>query len=164
MQALSAVVEDDRDGPVVDELDLHARPEDPRGDGEAGGAESVAEPLVQGLRDLRPGGVGEARSVPPRRVREQRELAHHEHVASGLGHRAVEPPCLVLKDPQARDPGREPVGASVVVVTGHSEQHEQALSTTGYNLAVHRHGRRGHTLHDRAHLPILGHGSRVPCR
>lgn len=61
-------VEDDRHGPVVDELHLHPRAEGARRDGDPERAQPGAEALVERLGLLRRRGGCEARSVPLRRV------------------------------------------------------------------------------------------------
>src|SRR5829696_7895580 len=66
-------VQDDRHRSVVDELDLHPGTEDARLDRHAERAQLVAEALVERLRNLRTRGGREARAVPLRRIREQRE-------------------------------------------------------------------------------------------
>ena len=61
-------LEDDRDRPVVDELDLHARPEDTARDAHSLGLESGAEDFVERLGALWTRRAREARPVPLRGV------------------------------------------------------------------------------------------------
>ena len=61
-------LEHDRDRPVVDELEVHARAEDSAGHAHALRLERGAEPLVEWLGALRRGGLGKARAIPLGRV------------------------------------------------------------------------------------------------
>src|SRR5215211_4695030 len=88
-------VQDDRHRSVVDELELHPGTEDARLDRHAERAQLVAEAFVERLRNLRTRGGREARAVPLRRIREQRELADDERGAGHVDERAVEAAVLV---------------------------------------------------------------------
>src|SRR6478672_1914521 len=67
-------VEDDRDGPVVHELELHPGTEDTCCDRRPERAQRRAEAVVERLGLLRPRRLGEARPVAPGRVRDEREV------------------------------------------------------------------------------------------
>jgi hypothetical protein len=61
-------LQDDRDGPVVGDLDFHARAEDAMGDVDALVLQSSAESFIERLRLLGTSGVREARPVALRGV------------------------------------------------------------------------------------------------
>ena len=65
---LALPVENDRDGPVVDELDLHPRAEDAAHDGDPFCLQRCTKHLVERCRLLRRRGVRGARPVALRRV------------------------------------------------------------------------------------------------
>ncbi|HEY8237131.1 MAG TPA: hypothetical protein VIF85_10860 [Gaiellaceae bacterium] len=77
-------VHDDRDRPVVDELELHPSAEDACLDAESELAQREAEGVVEPLGVLRRCGVAEARPVALRRVGDQRELADDERLAADV--------------------------------------------------------------------------------
>src|SRR3954465_1839793 len=103
-------VKHDRDGALVDELDRHARAEDPRLDGDSERPQLSAETLVELLGPLGRRRLREARPVSLRRVGDQRELGDHERRAADVQQRAVELAVLVLEDPQPDDLAGEPLG------------------------------------------------------
>jgi hypothetical protein len=144
--------QDDRDGPVVHELDLHPGAEDAGRDLDAEVAQRRAERLVQRLRPLRAGGRREARAVALRRVGEERELADDERRAAGLEERAVELAGVVLEDTELPDLRREPLGPRAVVITRDAEQDEQPRADLADGLAADADGRARDALDDRLQL------------
>ena len=129
-------VEDDRDGAVVDELDLHSRAEDARLDRDAELAQSGAEALVEQLGALGLRGRREARPVPLRRVREQGELADDERGAAGVEQRAVEAARGVLEYAQPGYLGGDPGGVVLAVAVRDPDEHEEAGSDLGAHGAL----------------------------
>src|SRR5581483_7089196 len=91
-------LEDDRDRPVVHELERHPGAEDAGLDRDAEAAEGRAEALVERLCELGPGGVREARPRPLAGVGEQRELGDDERGAARLEQGAVEASVAALED------------------------------------------------------------------
>src|SRR5207247_679528 len=80
----SLCLHDDRDGTVVEEVDLHPGTEDAARDGDPFRGEGLAEALVERDGLLGYSGAGEARTVALRGVRDQRQLAHDQPPAAGL--------------------------------------------------------------------------------
>src|SRR5262249_51400797 len=70
-------VEDQRDGAIVNQLDLHHRPETARGHRHPLSADGVAKRFVQRDRERRLGRLDETRPLPLAAVAVERELAHH---------------------------------------------------------------------------------------
>src|SRR5579871_3450241 len=140
----SGYFQEDRDGPVVDELDLHVSAEAP-----ACRSELVADQLVERTRELRRGGAGEAGAVAAARVGVERELADAQHRA--LAERVVHLPCGVGEDPQRPQLLREPPRAFGVVVRRDAEQHEHARPDVRDRLVLDAHGRARDALHERPH-------------
>src|SRR6185295_16084150 len=68
-------VEDDRDRPLVGQVEPHSRAEDARLDRDPESPERRGEVLVDRLGDVGLGGFAEARTVALLRVGDQRELA-----------------------------------------------------------------------------------------
>jgi hypothetical protein len=62
------LIEHDRDGAVIHELDVHVRAEHPALDLDAEGGERGAESLVERLGKIRRRRVGEARPIPLTRL------------------------------------------------------------------------------------------------
>src|SRR5690349_11917190 len=139
--------QDDRDGPVVHELDLHPGAEDAGRDLDAEVAQRRAERLVQRLRPLRAGGRREARAVALRRVGEERELADDERRAAGLEERAVELAGVVLEDAQARDLAGEALRSGGVVAGADAEQDAEP----GADRSPGGRARADDALDDRSH-------------
>src|SRR4051794_33772496 len=87
---LALQVEDDRDRPVVDELDGHRGAEDAALHGHAERLEVGAEALVERLRLLRRRRLREAGPVALAGVGEERELGDDERSAAGVEQAPVE--------------------------------------------------------------------------
>ena len=140
---------------VVHELDRHPRAEAAGLDADAGLAKGCAEQLVQSLGVFGSRSPGEARSVPLRRVCDQRELAHDEHLASTSSSERSNLPLLVLEDLELRHLVGQPRGFVLAVLTRDSEEHAEALPDLPHHLAVHAHARLGDALDDRSHAAII---------
>ena len=130
---------------VVDELDLHHRPEDA-----ALGLQAIGEALVERLGLLRSRGGDVGGAVALARVAVEGELADDEHLAL-RAQRLVHAAFGVGEDPQGRDLVGEPVAHGLIVVVRDAEQHDHARADRCRGLAVDAHGGAADALHQRAH-------------
>jgi hypothetical protein len=89
----------------------------------------------------------EARAVPLRGDRKQRELADDERVAAGVEKRTVEPAVVILEDAELRDLLGQRDGVGHDVARGDAEQDAE----TGADRTARRHGCAGDPLDDRLH-------------
>ena len=122
-------------------------PKTPRSTGTPSASSACAERFVERLCELRRCGVGEARAVALRRVRDERELADDESRATDVEQGAVEVAVVVLEDPQAGDLAGKPFGLGVVVIACDAQKHAHA-SADG---AAWRDARARDALDDRSH-------------
>ena len=134
-------------GPSFDELDRHPGAEDAGLDRHPELAQRGAEPLVERFGCRRSRGAREARTVAPRGVGDQRELADHQRRAARLEQRAVELPVVVLEDAEPRHLRGEPVGVGVTVAGRDPEEDAEP----GPDRAAGRNRRAGHPLDDASH-------------
>src|ERR687888_2069533 len=153
--SVSPPVENDRDRALVHQLDLHPRAEGAGLDVYPERAQRLAEALVERLGSLGRSRVGEARPVPLRRVREQRELTDDEGRAAGVEKRAVELSLLVLEDPQARHAPGEPLGRRRVVAARNPDEDAEAGADLGAHPAADEHAGAGDPLDDGSHRTDL---------
>ena len=139
---------------VVDELDGHARTEDPGLNGNPFTPQRRAKVLVERLGLLGASGVAEARAVALPRVGDQRELADDERRAADVEDAPVEPSLLVPEDAKPRDLCGEVLRCRVVIGTCDPEQHDQAHVDLPADVIVDAHTRGRNSLADRPHAAL----------
>jgi hypothetical protein len=143
-------VEHDRDGPVVDELEGHAGAENACPDGDAQGAELVAERLVEGFGPFLWGSFGEVGPSSPLAfaIDDERELAHDERLAADVLEAQVEAPVVVLEDPKPRDAGGEAARGSLAVLNRDAEKDAETAADLANRLGADDDARPPHALDD----------------
>ena len=146
------ITQDDSDRAVVDQFDAHPGAEDAGRDVDAQIAQRFAERVVDRLGHFRRGRLREARAIPLRRVRDQRELAHDQRFAAGVEQRAVEPALVVLEDPQPGHLFRQPHGGLQPIPPGDAEQHAETRSDLAGHFLPYAHARARDPLHHGFHV------------
>jgi len=145
-------VDDERDGAVVDEGDLHHCTETAGGDGavQRGGC-LLDELLVERDREVGLGGVVERRACAFLRAGEEGELADDEEAAADVGHGTVHLAGVVLEDAQTNEFLGEPLAVGLGVGGMDAEEHEQPGADGAGCFTSDGDGGGGDALDDGAH-------------
>src|SRR3954453_14305168 len=145
--------DNDRDGAVVDELELHPRAEAATLHGaHTLRREAVADPLVERLCQLGGSGLTEARAVALRSVAVERELADDERRATRVEQARVEAAGGVGEDAQARQAGGQPVGLGLTVPAPDPEEDCETRADRADHCALDAHLGARHALDDSPHV------------
>src|SRR5215831_6942014 len=133
---------------VVDDLDLHRRPELAGLDAHAALSKSVDELVVEGLRMLRTSRVDETRAAPLHRIAVQRELRHDEHRAADVDDRAIHLVFVVGEQTQTDELLGHPLDVvERVRVCEADENREPAVDRAG-DSSVYAHAGAGDALNE----------------
>jgi len=152
-------LQEKRGGPLVDERDLHHRPEDSGLNRHAESFDRTGEMFIEEAGLLRGERAFEAGAPSPGEVGGQRELGDHEHASGNLGEVPVHLPPFVFEDPKPRDLPRRLFGERRSVPLLRAEEDEQSASDAAHDGAPDRHFRAGDPLKDEFH-GFLGAGRR----
>ncbi len=145
-------IDDDGDGAVVDEGNLHVGTEAAAADGLGELLfERMAKGLVERLGSLRAGGAEERGAVALFRRGVEGELADHDGVAAGVGEGEVHQAGLVGEDPHAGDFWGQPGEVIRAIAVLDSKQYQQAGPDGGDRLSGDGDGGGGDALDDGAH-------------
>jgi hypothetical protein len=144
--------EDDRDRPVVHELDAHACAERTGGNLHSLSSESRAEAVDQGASTLGARSVRETGAVSSRRVGKKGELTHDEGLSTDVDDRVVEPAAFVLEDSKPRHLDGEGLGVVRFILFGDAEEDQQSWPARSEGLLVDRDRSTPHALDDGSHL------------
>ncbi len=139
-------VEDERHGPIVDQLDFHRLTKPPRFDRQAPRAQSSDEVLVKCSRLVGGRGSVERRTAPSCERACEGELRNHEQSPRHLAEITVHLSRVVFEHPQRRQFfGR--CGDVFGSVTAHdSDEHEQSVADLADRLSPYANARREHPL------------------
>src|SRR5262245_36265065 len=156
---LSPAVEEHRDGPVVDQLDMQHRMELASGNHERGRAQFSHDALVGRSRHLGWSGLVERRTAALADVPVQSELRDDEHgppdVDDGSIHRFAG---IALEYAHVTNFAGDVLTISIRVITADAEQHEQAAGDLTHHAFTDANARRGHTLNNGSHGERRGLG------
>src|SRR5436190_8625529 len=144
-------LDEERDGTVIDQLDLHSGCKLPGGDGcseiSQGLRERVDETL--GLLGGRGGRPRRAPAAPG--VAVERELADDEGGAADRAEWRVHHPVGVVEDAEVPHLLGQLAGDGLGVVVRHADEHAQARADLADNIGTDAHTGLGHALHERPH-------------
>ena len=145
-------IENDSDGAVVDEFDVHHGGETAFGDLEGrGGAELRHEIVVETLGVGGRHGVGETRARAFAGVAIERELRDDEDGAGDVGDGAVQVFGVVGEDAEGEEFFDHPVGVRGGIVFSDANEREQARTDFADDLVVGFDRGAGDALHDGFH-------------
>ncbi len=145
--------------PLVDQRHGHLGAEPAGGHGGPEPAQLVGHRLDQRLGLLGAGRIHPTGPTSPVGIAVQRELADHQDLTAGLGHRTIHDPVRVRHDPQVPQLGRQLAGHVLGVGMGDPHQHAQSGPDGPDHLTVHPHRRLANPLHHCSHRAIpSGHG------
>src|SRR5436190_5580920 len=148
---IPSVLDEERDGTVIDQLDLHSGCKLPGGDGCSEIAEGLRERGDEtfGLLGGRGGRPRRAPAAPG--VAVERELADDEGGAADRAEWRVHHPVGVVEDAEVPHLLGQLAGDGLGVVVRHADEHAQARADLADNIGTDAHTGLGHALHERPH-------------
>lgn len=119
-------VEQQRDGPVIDQFNIHVCSKDALGNRNAGHGDPIDEPTIKPLGLGLLGGLDEARPATLPAIAQERELTDGQDRAAGLKYIAIHLPLLIHECAEPDDLLGQTVGVLNLIAPGDAEQDEPA--------------------------------------
>jgi hypothetical protein len=141
-------IDDERDRPVVHELDRHARAEAAAGDLEAGGTPELDQALESGTSLLGRRRALERRPAPARERGQESELGDQQDRAAGGAQVEIHLPVGVVEQTQVDDFLRRRGDLAFAVADSHSREHQEAATDRAELFAAGRNTRARDALQD----------------